>query len=170
MRAEHPRVSDLALRVVTPGGAGALVFENRGLSSSAGLGGVLVTSNYHHVALTIDRGEGLAKIYFNGEVVAQQAARFSASNTPSSFHLGSMAVAQLPASPIHFDDVGLWRRTLRDGEIRRIYEDGLVGKPKSPSLTRSGLAALWPSTDRVSTPFLARPSICSTSVPPSRAR
>ena len=144
VRAEHPRVSDLALRVVTPGGAGALVFENRGLSSSAGLGGVLVTSNYHHVALTIDRGEGLAKIYFNGEVVAQQAARFSASNTPSSFHLGSMAVAQLPASPIHFDDVGLWRRTLRDGEIRRIYEDGLVGKPKSPSLTRSGLAALWP--------------------------
>ena len=144
VRAEHPRVSDLALRVVTPGGAGALVFENRGLSSAAGLGGVLVTSNYHHVALTIDRGEGLAKIYFNGEVVAQQAARFSASNTPSSFHLGSMAVAQLPASPIHFDDVGLWRRTLRDGEIRRIYEDGLVGKPKSPSLTRSGLAALWP--------------------------
>ena len=144
VRAEHPRVSDLALRVVTPGGAGALVFENRGLSSGAGLGGVLVTSNYHHVALTIDRGEGLAKIYFNGEVVAQQAARFSASNTPSSFHLGSMAVAQLPASPIHFDDVGLWRRTLRDGEIRRIYEDGLVGKPKSPSLTRSGLAALWP--------------------------
>ena len=144
VRAEHPRVSDLALRLVTPGGASALVFENRGRDTKAGLGGVLVTSNYHHVALTIDRGEGLARIFFNGEVVAQQSIRFFSSNTPSSFHIGSMAAARLPASPINIDDFGLWRRSLREGEIRRIFEEGVFGKAKSPSLYRSGLAALWP--------------------------
>jgi hypothetical protein len=49
VRAEHARVSDLALRLVTPGGASALLFENRGLTTTNGLGGVFISSNYSHL-------------------------------------------------------------------------------------------------------------------------
>ena len=122
VRAEHTRASDLALRLVTPGGASALLFENRGLTSTQGLGGVLVTSNYQHVALSLDRAGGVARIYFNGEVVAEQAVQLSPSNTPTSFHLGSLGSANLPGSPIQLDDFGLWRRSLREAEIRQIYD------------------------------------------------
>ena len=122
VRAEHARVSDLALRLVTPGGASALLFENRGLTTTNGLGGVFISSNYQHVALSLDRASSLARIYFNGEIVAQQSVALSASNNPTSFHLGAMGPANLPGSPVQLDDIGLWRRSLRDGEIRQIYE------------------------------------------------
>jgi len=144
VRAEHARVSDLALRLVTPGGASALLFENRGLTTTNGLGGVFISSNYQHVALSLDRAAGVARIYFNGEIVAQQSVALSASNNPTSFHLGAMGPANLPGSPVQLDDIGLWRRSLRDGEIRQIYEEGSFGKAKSPDLMKSGLAALWP--------------------------
>jgi len=102
VRVEHARVSDLALRLVTPGGASALLFENRGLTTTNGLGGVLVTSNYQHVAMSLDRAGGVARIYFNGEVVAEQLVRLSASNSPTSFHLGALGSANLPGSPIQY--------------------------------------------------------------------
>ena len=160
VRAEHARVSDLALRLVTPGGASALLFENRGLTTTNGLGGVLVTSNYQHVALSLDRAGGVARIYFNGEVVAEQAVRLSASNAPTSFHLGALGSANLPGSPIQLDDFGLWRRSLREAEIRRIYDEGTFGRAKATNLASAGLAALWP-LDRFGVDTIAGQTISS---------
>jgi hypothetical protein len=166
VRVEHARVSDLALRLVTPGGASALIFENRGLTTTNGLGGVLVTSNYQHVALSLDRAGGVARIYFNGEVVAERLVRLSASNSPTSFHLGSLGSANLPGSPIQLDDFGLWRRSIREGEIRRIYEEGTFGRAKATNLASAGLAALWPM-DRFGLDTIAGQTISSvgTTVP-----
>ncbi|NBP23516.1 MAG: hypothetical protein EBU81_02945, partial [Proteobacteria bacterium] len=160
VRAEHARASDLALRLVTPGGASALLFENRGLTSTQGLGGVLVTSNYQHVALSLDRAGGVARIYFNGEVVAEQAVQLSPSNTPTSFHLGSLGSANLPGSPIQLDDFGLWRRSLREAEIRQIYDEGTFGRAKATNLATAGLAALWP-LDRFGVDTIAGQTISS---------
>ena len=166
VRVEHARVSDLALRLVTPGGASALLFENRGLTTTNGLGGVLVTSNYQHVALSLDRAGGVARIYFNGEVVAERLVRLSASNSPTSFHLGSLGSANLLGSPIQLDDFGLWRRSIREGEIRRIYEEGTFGRAKATNLASAGLAALWPM-DRFGLDTIAGQTISSvgTTVP-----
>ena len=160
VRVEHARVSDLALRLVTPGGASALLFENRGLTTTNGLGGVLVTSNYQHVALSLDRAGGVARIYFNGEVVAEQLVRLSASNSPTSFHLGSLGSANLPGSPIQLDDFGLWRRSIRETEIRKIYEEGTFGRAKATNLASAGLAALWPM-DRFGLDTIAGQTISS---------
>ncbi len=57
LRIDHPRVSDLVLTLVSPGGTRVLLSENRGGSSPDGFGGVIYTTNYFP---TTTSGGGIA--------------------------------------------------------------------------------------------------------------
>lgn len=144
VRAQHPRVSDLALRLVAPSGAGAYLFENRGLTSTNGLGGVLLSSNYQHVAVSLDRVSQRAVIYFNGEEVAEGFVPRAQTNEATSFHFGYDPANLVGALPVRVDDVGVWRRALRGDELRRIFDEGSFGRGKLPSSRTRGLVSLWP--------------------------
>jgi subtilisin-like proprotein convertase family protein len=144
VRVAHERASDLALRLVSPAGLGALLFENRGLTSTNGLGGVLLTSNYHHLALTLDRTLQAATLYFNGEVVGSGFVPRTMTNPASQFRIGHAPAGEFAALPLRLDDVGVWRRALRTDEVRRLFEDGTFGRGKRISQAVQGLVSLWP--------------------------
>jgi subtilisin family serine protease/subtilisin-like proprotein convertase family protein len=143
VRVEHQRVSDLALRLEAPSGLGALLFENRGLTTTNGLGGVLVSSNFHHVALTLDRISQRATLFFNGESVAEGVVPRTLTNQATAFQFGYSPSGVLPALPVRLDDLGVWRRPLREDEIRRIFDEGFFGRGKLPSQVNQGLVSLW---------------------------
>lgn len=144
VRAQHPRISDMALRLVAPGGAGAYLFENRGLTTTNGLGGVLLSSNYQHVALSLDRVAQRAVLYFNGEPVAAGLVPRSQTNFATSFHFGYDPAAAVGSVPVRLDDFGVWRRAVREDEMRRIFEEGSFGRGKLQNQSVRGLVSLWP--------------------------
>ena len=144
VRLGHDRVSDLALRLKSPAGLETLLFENRGLTATNGLGGVLLSSNYQHVAVTFDRVAQRAVLYFNGEEVATGFVPFTATNQADSFRIGHSPSKIYAEQAVRLDDIGLWRRPLRGDEVRRIYDEGLFGRGKLPIQAAQGLVSLWP--------------------------
>ena len=144
VRVEHDRASDLALRLVSPSNLGAILFENRGRTSTNGLGGTLLTSNYLHLALTVDRTLQTATIFFNGEPVATGAVPRSMTNPATRMVLGHSPAGDIPALPVRLDDLGVWRRALRSDEVRNLFEEGTFGRGKGTNQVARGLVGLWP--------------------------
>ncbi|HAB15331.1 MAG TPA: S8 family serine peptidase [Verrucomicrobiota bacterium] len=147
LRIDHPRVSDLVLRLENPRGYSAVLFEDRGETVGTNLGTTVITTNltYQHVALSFDPGTSRADLYINGALVAERlmplgfipatSNQFYFAQDPSDWELNQ---------GIKIDDFGLWRRALRPDQIRDIYLRGLDGEPKHPTDRNAGLMALWP--------------------------
>ena len=99
-------------------------------------GGSLSTNQFQHVALTYDKTSGLANIYLNGQVVAQQVVGVFTPQTAWNLYLGARV-----ASPdgAHFywagqmDEISLYNRALSVTEIAAIYNAGSAGKCQTPA-------------------------------------
>ncbi|MCX8109326.1 MAG: proprotein convertase P-domain-containing protein, partial [Verrucomicrobiae bacterium] len=69
VRINHPRASDLDIRLVGPGGQSVLLSESRGGTNWTAFGAESVTTNFHHVALTYSKSTKTAALYIDGEPV-----------------------------------------------------------------------------------------------------
>ncbi|MCW5556843.1 MAG: S8 family serine peptidase [Verrucomicrobiae bacterium] len=147
LRVDHPRVSDLSVRLQNPRGDSAVIFEERGGETPNGLGTTVISTNlsYQHVALSFEPASRRAALYVNGARVAEQLV--PAGFTPvtsNQFLFGLDPKYQYVNQEVQLDDFGLWRRALRPQEIRDIYFRGLNGEAKQPADRNTGLFALWP--------------------------
>ena len=102
----------------------------RQISSAAG---TIRTNEYQHVALTYDKATGVAKLYRNGEVIAQ-ASLGSFTPLTSNYDLyighrpnGTTGDPQ-ETFPGQIDEMSLYSRALADSEILGIYQAGTNGK------------------------------------------
>ncbi|HTH50252.1 MAG TPA: pre-peptidase C-terminal domain-containing protein, partial [Candidatus Limnocylindria bacterium] len=161
VRLDHPRESDLALRLVNPGGAHVLLAEDRGLTNGSGFGRESVTTNgdFVHVAFSYERVDGTngkVSLYVNGKNVAETVLQNYEAPTTNAFFFGVDPATGIAASPAPIlDDFGVWRRALRPSEVQDIFSFGLEGYGKDVGAAQTGLAALWPfdmdAVDQVST-------------------
>ena len=147
LRVNHPRLSDLTLRLENPNGYSAVLFEDRGGINATNLGQTVVSTNdeFQHVALTYDPASQKAAVYVNGLLSFER-------SLPPGFRPATSNEFFFALNPQRFsdnqgvtlDDFGIWRRTLRPQEIRDIYLRGVRGEAKQPSDRNAGLFALWP--------------------------
>jgi len=147
LRIDHPRVSDLSIRLQNPRGASAVIFEDRGGETTTGLGSTVVSTNlqYQHVALSFEPASRRAALYVNGAEVAERSVPLAFRPvTSNQFLFGLDPKYQFVNQEVQVDDFGVWRRALRPQEIRDIYLRGLNGEAKQPADRNTGLAALWP--------------------------
>ena len=147
LRINHPRVSDLSIRLQNPRGYSAVVFEDRGGESTNGLGNTVVSTNlrYQHVALSFEPGSHRAALYVNGAVVAEKVLPPDFRPvTSNQFLFGLDPQFQFLNQEVQLDDFGIWRRALRPQEVRDIYLNGLNGDAKQAADRNTGLMALWP--------------------------
>ena len=146
VRVTDPRVSDLAIHLQSPDGKQALIFENRGRDTTSGLGGETLVTNYQHVAFSFDRLTRLASLYFNGDLVASSVLSTNIPvDTSGDFYFaydptGAIVTNQ---NKIRLDDFGLWRRPLRDDEVRSLFDNGFFSRGKTESMTNTGLVSWW---------------------------
>ena len=147
LRIDHPRVSDLSVRLQNPRGYSAVVFEDRGGYTPEGLGTTVVSTNlrYQHVALSFEPGSRRAALYVNGMVVAEQSLPPGFLPVTSNQFLFALDPRfQFRSQQVQLDDFGVWRRALRPQEVRDIYFNGLNGEAKQRADRNNGLFALWP--------------------------
>ena len=94
--------------------------------------GILVDNVFQHLALTYDKTSGLAKLFLNGTVVAQQNLGIFTPDTRSDLYLGHRPSPAL----FHFagiiDEMTIYSRALQDAEIQAIYAAGSAGKCSIP--------------------------------------
>ena len=147
LRIDHPRLSDLSVRLQSPRGYNAMLFEDRGGATADALGTTRVSTNldYQHVALTFEPASHRAALYVNGVAVAQRQLPSSFMPVSSNqFFFGIDPDFQFRNQEVRLDDFGVWRRALRPQEVRDIYLAGLDGEAKQPADRNNGLLALWP--------------------------
>jgi uncharacterized repeat protein (TIGR01451 family) len=108
--------------------------NNHWLSSAAGL---VQTNVYQHAALTFSRASGLATIYLNGVVVAQQNLGTNfIPQTSYNLYLGRRIVNPSQASQwAGLDEISLYNCALSSNEIAAIYQAGINGKCSTDPLT-----------------------------------
>lgn len=144
LRLDHPRVSDLAIHLVSPAGTRVLLNENRGGITRTNVGYETVLSNYHHVALTYDQPTRTATLFLDGEVLQQRQCLDLTDRLDTRGHLylgyrpSTNEAAQFLGG---LDETDLYSRALAASEIRAIYKFGGAGKPTN------GLVSLWPFDD-----------------------
>lgn len=148
LRIDHPRISDLALRLGNPFGFSSVLFENRGGATATNLGGSVISTNdtaFQHVALTYEPPSRRASIFVNGRMVEQQVMPLDyVPVTSNQFFFGRDPILQFANQTVILDDFGVWRRALRPEEVRDIYFRGLQGEPKQVTDRNNGLVSLWP--------------------------
>lgn len=146
LRIEHPRLSDLSIRLINPQGNSTVLVENRGRTNASAFGRELITTNgvFAHVAMTFERSSGRAQIYVNGLRVAEQNFVDFLPDTTNSLRFGTDGTTGNSTSLV-LDDFGLWRRVLTADNIRDIYRYGIEdGVGKGVFESEAGLVALWP--------------------------
>ena len=147
IRVEHPRGSDLAIRLVNPAGSSSLLAESRGTTNGQGFGRELVTSNgaFSHFAFVYDRASTRGVLYVNGVNVAEGVFPGYApvTSTPLYFGFDPSPGATTGARP-GFDDFALWGGPLRSVEVLNIFRNGLGGLGKNADSASSTLISLWP--------------------------
>jgi hypothetical protein len=95
---------------------------------------VLNTFGFQHIALTYDKASGIAKIYYNGAVVAAQTLGSFIPQTSYAFYLGARLSGPSGVGSYFaglMDELGLYNRALSDLEILNIYDAGTGGKCKT---------------------------------------
>ncbi len=146
LRIDHPRISDLEVRLVNPQGDRTVLVENRGRTNATALGTELVTTNgdFSHVAFTFDRASGRSLIYVNGRLVADQVFEGLLPVTTNAMLFATDGFRRNGA-PLALDDFGLWKRVLTSDNVRDLYRYGVEdrrGKVEDDS--EAGLLAWWP--------------------------
>ena len=84
--------------------------------------GVVVPNVFQYVALTYDKGSGVARIYCNGVVVAQQILGSFTPQTTCNLHLGKrpLIVGETYGFTGALDEAAIYNRPLSEAEIREI--------------------------------------------------
>ena len=99
--------------------------------------GIVRSNVFQHVAFTYDRVSGLARIYLNGAVVAQQ--NLGTNFTPQTgydFYLGARVSDHPPTLWTGaLDEFSLYQRALYSNDIASIYRAGMLGKCAPVPLT-----------------------------------
>ena len=102
--------------------------------------GTVTNNGFQHVALTYDKASGVATLYCNGAIVAQQTFGSFTPKTIQNLHIG-----RRPTDPAGtrftfigmIDEASVYNRALSESEIQAIYEAGTAGKcfgPVPPSI------------------------------------
>jgi hypothetical protein len=102
--------------------------------------GTVTNGGFQHVALTYDKASGIATLYCNGAMVAQQT---FGSFTPKTFD--NLHIGRRPIDPAGsrftfgglIDEASVYNRALSQSEIQSIYNAGSAGKclvPAGPSI------------------------------------
>ena len=100
-------------------------------------GGVVVTNVFQHVALTYDQASGLAVIYCNGQIVAQQNfGSFTPRTAARDLYLGERPAPSGETASFAglIDEPAIYNRALSSNEIAAIYLAGSAGKCTSTSI------------------------------------
>ena len=113
----------------------------------------LVTNTFQHVALTYDTASGLATIYCNGLVVAQQNLGSFTPLTTYDVYFGRRPPGGADAYTFEgsIDEASIFNRALTASEIQSIYNAGSAGKceqvivppPPSCSPPSAGMVGWW---------------------------
>jgi len=112
---------NLFANILSPGGA------YHSLNSASGL---VQLNVWQHVAVTYDRATGIATLYLNGVVVAQQNLGSFMPLTTADLYFGYRPNSgEVYAG--QFDEIDLFHRALSAVEIQRIYQAGTAGKCSS---------------------------------------
>lgn len=140
LRVDHSRVSDLDFHLVSPDGTRLLLVEERGRTNLAQLGFDAAITNFQHVALTYDRGSGLAALYLDGELQAEEDIGDVRVDTRETLYLGERPVTNATSAAYRgtLDQVTLHTRALLPGEVRAITRYGGGGLPLD------SLLSMWP--------------------------
>ncbi len=149
VRVDHPRASDLSMRLGNPNGYSSVLFENRGGTTATNLGQSVVSTNndFQHVALTFDPVSRKSIVFVNGQIASQgllPPGFVPATSNRLYFGIDPTPNGLVPNGGVRVDDFGLWKRALRPQEIRDIYLRGVQGEPKQRIDAAAGLWALWP--------------------------
>ncbi|HSY16849.1 MAG TPA: immunoglobulin domain-containing protein, partial [Candidatus Acidoferrales bacterium] len=90
---------------------------------------------FQHVALTYDKGTGVATLYCNGTVVAQQNLGQFTPLTSYDFYIGLRPAGDgVHSFPGQIDEPAMYNRALSSGEIAAIYLAGSAGKCMSVAI------------------------------------
>jgi hypothetical protein len=134
-----------------PGCLFANIMDTSSTSHSlASAPGLLTTTAFQHVAVTYSRTTGVAVLYINGAVVAQQDLGIFTPKTTSDLYLG-YRLAGYPAGARFagkMDEVTLYSRALSATEILSIYSAGTSGKCTTSTTAEcahvpAGLVGWW---------------------------
>ena len=111
--------------------------------------GVVKSNVFHHVALTYDKASGVARIFCDGAVVAQENIGSFTPLTDTDLYLGKRPAGDSVVNSIGLmDEVSLYNRALTTNEIAAIYQADSAGKcaPVVPVICiapPSGLVSWW---------------------------
>ncbi|MDB6035005.1 MAG: hypothetical protein JWM16_5343, partial [Verrucomicrobiales bacterium] len=115
-------------------------------------GGIIQSGVWQHVALTYDKASGIARIYRNGAVVAQQSLGSFSPRTGLGYDL-YLGFRATPGFPIRYaglmDETAIYGRALGSSEIAAIFNAGSSGKcpgttpPPSCVPAAVGLVSSW---------------------------
>jgi hypothetical protein len=104
---------------------------------SSGSTNPLFDGAWHHVALTFDQNDGMARLYVDGfEKATEASAFFSGVMGANSASIGRNKDSTAGGGQWFFDgtmdDFAIWNRSLSAAEVATIYTDGLVNQPITP--------------------------------------
>jgi hypothetical protein len=85
-------------------------------------GGTITANTFQHVALTYDKDSGMAALYCNGRVVAQQKLGSFTPLTSSDFYIGRRPAGGEGSFSGTIDEMAVYNRALTAAEIRADYE------------------------------------------------
>jgi hypothetical protein len=122
------------LQILSPGelgqGAGNLFSDVHGADGQVhwiiAPGGTITANTFQHVALTYDKESGVAALYCNGRVVAQQNLGSFTPLTSYDFYIGRRpaAVGSVHSFSGSIDELSVYNRALSAAEIQQSYESG----------------------------------------------
>jgi RHS repeat-associated protein len=125
------------ISIPTPNGTGpgclyANLIDTVGLSHQfASAPGLVVSNAFQHVGLTYDKSSGLASLYLNGALVAQQNLGVFTPQTSYNLNFGVYFQVENFLAGL-MDDFSLYNRSLSPEEIGAIYNAGSTGKCPTP--------------------------------------
>jgi bla regulator protein BlaR1 len=135
--------------------------------------GLVTNGGFQHVALSYDKASGIARLYYNGAVVAEAGSPFPnyQPGTAAELDFGTrVAGAAGPPSPGTFfaglmDEIGIYDRALSDAQIQYIYLAGRLGTRGAP-----GWAPPDPSPGLQATQAQARAQMAQARIRLAKAR
>jgi hypothetical protein len=131
--------------------------------------GIVSSNSFQHVALTYDKASGLARLYRNGVVVAEQT---FGSFTPKT--TGNLNIGSRPTDPAnqHFtfsgmiDEPSIYNHALASNEIAAIYNAGSAGKCTGISSGTAPVIITQPTNQMVAVGDSTSFSVTATGIAP----
>jgi RHS repeat-associated protein len=133
-------VGNGATTQLTQDGAGgadfhAFIVDTTGAAHTITATNILTANTWQHLALTYDEVSGIATIYDNGVIVAQQILGVFHASTTYDLYFGSNPFnSTLAVFNGMLDEVTFFDRPLEQSEVLAIYQSGAAGKPPPGSI------------------------------------